>query len=185
MLKDGTQTATAAVGFAQGITTPTGKGLTAGGSQALIGYFAKRAAADQSITTNTTLASATNMSFSIAANEEWVADFYLVGGDNLLTTGIKLALTVPSGATMLLSVGWILTGVVATGSDYKKTTTSGTALDFQTTDLPVNSGIGIGTVWVLNSSTAGTVQLQIAQSSSSATALILQKGSHMIANRIA
>lgn len=184
ILKDGTQTATAGVPFAAGLTTPTGFGLTAGGSQALIGYFAKRATADQSITTNTTLASATNMSFAIAASEEWFADFYLDTGDTLGTPGVKWAVTVPAGATLNLAVYAV--GNTQATPLYQQTTTGGGALDFTAALL---AGVGkagfIAAVWVLNSTNAGTVQLQIAQSTSSATALVLKKGSHMIANRVA
>lgn len=184
LLKDGTQTATAAIPFANGLTTPTGYGLTAGGSQALIGYFAKRATVDQSITSNTTLASATNMSFSIAASEEWVAQANWDLGDALSTTGIKVAVTVPSGATVNLAV--LIAGNTQTTPSYLTTTTGGAALDFTTTFLAgAGKGPGIISIWVLNSSNAGTVQLQIAQSTSSGTALAIRKGSFLIANRIA
>lgn len=183
--KDGQTTTTAAVPFALGLTTPTGYGLTAGGSQALIGYFAKRATANQSITSSTTLASATNMSFAIAASEEWMADFDLDVGALLSTTGIKLAATVPAGATLNISAAWVgSAGLNQCGQG--RTTSSGTAIDFTAAAMGAISNAQIRVIlWVLNSSTAGTVQLQFAQSTSDVTAVTIRKGSHMLANRVA
>ena len=153
-----------------------------------LGISYGRATADQSITTNTTLASATNMSFSIAASEEWIATFDLDIGAALLTTGIKLAVTVPAGATLNFIAGLIPFSVDTGGSDRltRRTTTGGAALDFTTATLPgADNAMFRLSVWVLNSTNAGTVQLQIAQSTSSGTALVLRKGSFMRADRIA
>lgn len=184
--KDGQSTTSAAIPFALGLTTPTGYGFTAAGSQALIGYFCKRATVDQSITSNTVLASATNMSFAIAASEEWVADFDWDVGGSMLTTGIKIAVTVPAGAT-LNATSFASCQTIAVGDNQNaRTTTSGADFGFSSASMAgsANSVIRIS-VWVLNSTNAGTVQLQIAQATSSVTALVLRKGSHMLANRVA
>lgn len=147
-----------------------------------LGIVATRATGDQSITTNVTLASATNMSFAIGASEEWIADFDMVVGDDLTTTGVQFAVTVPSSATMLFGLSIASSAPAAVG---RYTTTGGAALDYTTGLTLGNQGIVHGTAWVLNSTNAGTVQLQIAQSTSSGTALVLKKGSHMRAQRIA
>ena len=154
----------------------------------VLGIRATRATADQSITSDTTLASATNMSFPIAANEEWVADFVLDVGAALKTTGMKLAVTVPSGATLNVNAHVGIDhfgGFAQSNVCVIRTTTGGAALDFTTAYL-ANTDIAQArvSVWVLNGATAGTVQLQIAQSTSSVTALVIRKGSHMLANRI-
>lgn len=155
----------------------------------VLGIKAARASVDQIITTTETLANATNLSFIIAANEEWIADFTLDVGAALKTTGMKLAVTVPSGAALNVNAhvgidhfgGYAQSNVCAA-----RTTTSGAALNFTTVYL-TNTDIAQArvSVWVLNSTTAGTVQLQIAQSTSSATALVIRKGSHMLSHRIA
>lgn len=146
---------------------------------ALPGLVVKRATADQSITSNTTLASATNMSFAIGASEEWVADFDLDCGDALGTaTGAKFAVTVPAGATL---------NAIVTASAIPvdvRTTTGGGSLDIGSFPAAALTQLIRISVWVLNSTTPGTVQLQIAQSASSGTALVLRKGSHMRAYRI-
>lgn len=162
--------------------------LTVGTGGTSYGEFVKRATADQSITTNTTLASATNLSHAIAASEEWVSDTSLTLSAALATTGFKLAATFPVGATVRVSVGVTPTGVdEINGRYFKTTTTGGAALDFSAAELN-DTGAGAMvkiSIWVLNGANAGTVQLQIAQSTSSASALVLEKGSHMIAKRIA
>ena len=154
----------------------------------VLGIKAARATADQSITSNTTLASATNLSFTIAANEEWIADFTLDVGAALKTTGMKLAVTVPSGATLNVNARAGIDhfgGFAQSNVCVIRTTTGGGALDFTTAYL-ANTDIAQVrvSVWVLNGATAGTVQLQIAQSTSSATALVIRKGSHMLSHRI-
>ena len=154
----------------------------------VLGIRATRATVDQSITSSTTLASATSMSFPIAANEEWIADFTLDVGAALKTTGVKLALDVPSGATLNVNAHVGIDhfgGYAQSNLCVQRTTTDGAALDFTTAHL-TNTDIAQVrvSVWVLNGATAGTVQLQIAQSTSTATALVIRKGSRMLSHRI-
>lgn len=144
-----------------------------------------RAAADQSITASTSLTNATDLGFSIAASEEWVADFYLDVGALVSSTGIKLAVTVPASATLNAIGQWIGIGSV-NQCHGARTTTSGAALDFTATDMTsVSNALIHVSVWVLNSTNAGTVQLQFAQSTSNATAITIRKGSHGDALRVA
>src|SRR5437899_7698614 len=63
-------------------------------------FLTIRKTADQSITSSTTLTDDTHLKFAIAANEEWWADIYLDAGASLNTTGIRLAVTTPAGATL-------------------------------------------------------------------------------------
>lgn len=158
------------------------------GQNAVVGGRAvARASADQSITSNTTLANATNLAFAVAANEEWAATFNVILGDGLGTTGVKLAVTTPAGATQQIDASWIGLVSPTTATDtYATTTTSGAALDFTSAGMGNVGGKAMMrvTVWVLNGATPGNVQLQIAQSTSSVSALILRKGSHLVAERI-
>lgn len=147
--------------------------------------YSRRKTADQSITSSTTLTNDTHLFFSIAASEEWIAEFILDAGAALGTTGLKVAITTPAGATQNIRA-ILVADVVAVANAYKRTTTSGAALDFTALQL-----VGVGdsevrvSVWVLNGATPGTVQLQFAQSTSSVTAVTLRKGSFMNANRAA
>lgn len=197
MLKDGTQTITANIPMSSFKFTGLAAGSASGDSVRyeqvnLLAWnpLPARASADQSITSSTVLANATNMSFSIAASEEWVATFYCHIGAALSTTGVKLAITTPASATQDITVGMfplLDNAAASTNTRFSiTTTTSGATLDFVTGELSgATSALAIVSVWVLNSTNAGTVQLQFAQSSSSGTAVTIRKGSHVVANRIA
>lgn len=135
--------------------------------------YGYKTSADQT-TTSATGVDVTGMSFSIAASETWVVDFYLgvtVSGAN----GMKVALTVPSGATMYLASK----GTQATPS---VTTTSGTL----STNIANASPTGIHLhALIQNSTNAGTVQLQFASGDGVVSAAIKQNQAYFIANRLA
>lgn len=144
-----------------------------------------RTTADTTYTTNTTLADITGLSFPIAANEEWRADFYVSCGSEISTTGVKLAVTVPSGATLQADAGISPNGVDVNTVFLRNTTTGGAALEYTTSQVAAASrGLVHVSIWVLNGVTPGTVQLQGAQSTSSGTALTLAKGANFLANKI-
>lgn len=153
---------------------------------ALPGTARGRASADQSLTSQDVLQNATNLSFAIGASEEWVASFYLDAGANIATTGIKIAVDVPASATLNVAANLNPTIITALNLAFGRTTSDATAIDFSaaTQVATTNAGIRVD-VWVLNSTNAGTVQLQFAQSTSSGTALVLRKGSYFTAYRIA
>lgn len=158
--------------------------ITQGGS--ILSAVAKRATADQSLTTNNSLTNATGMSFSIAANEEWIVQINCDFGAVLSTTGLQIGATLPAGATADFDVN--LSDIAVTlGNVLSGTTTTpatGIALAAATLAGITNAGAIID-LWVLNSTTAGTVQFQFAQNTSSGTALTLRKGSYLIGWRVA
>lgn len=142
----------------------------------------KRKTADETVTSSTTLQDDDHLTFPIAANEEWIAEFILINiGDSLSTTGLKTAITVPAGATMDATSNFQGGTGDAQGV---RGTTSGAALTAYT---PAGSNLGNVRVyvWVLNGATAGNVTLQWAQNASSATALTARKGGHVKAVRLA
>lgn len=147
----------------------------------------KRKTADESVT-SATLQNDDHLTFSIAANEEWIANFYLHVGTLLINTGISLAVTTPSGATLnaFATVSAGAGGDVQTNSGFRRTTTSGSALEFISGSFPSGThGFAHLSLWVLNGANAGSIALQFAQGSGSATALTCHKGSHMVAVRVA
>lgn len=159
-------------------------GLINGGS--VLGIRAARAAADQALTTQTVLQNATSLSFAIGPSEEWLVQFDLDVGALLSTTGLQLAANAPAGATIdfdaTLSDIVVTLGNVLSGT----TTTVGGAIALPAATLAGITNAGaLCDLWVLNGSTAGTVQLQFAQNTSSGTALTLKKGSFMLAFRVA
>jgi len=171
---------------AQPAITSAGASLAWGTGVANFGTVARRKTADQSQTSNTVLTNDNDLSFSIAANEEWVAEFFIAAGNAIAsTTGINYAITVPSGA--VLNVGTILMFGQGSASSYIGLigTTSGSLLSFGAGGTSGNSNYIKISVWVLNGANAGTVNLQWAQGTSSATALTFKKGSFLQATRVA
>jgi hypothetical protein len=146
----------------------------------------KAVSADLSISASTTLANVPELSFTLAPNEIWVADLRLDVGAAIATTGLKVALVVPSGATINFAAGLIPNIYTALNLGSQRTTTSGTALDWVVaTQAAVASAQIVGQIWIRNGSTAGLAQIQAAQSTSSATALLIRAGSFLTAQRLA
>jgi len=143
--------------------------------------YVRRKSADESLNTSTTLQNDDDLVFPIAASEEWVADVNLDVGAALSTTGFKVAITVPSGATMSLCA---VASAFPGANTFKRTATSGTALDYTAaTAVDTNSSVRLF-LRVLNSTTAGNVQVQWAQSTSSGTNVTVRAGSFLVAEKV-
>lgn len=135
-----------------------------------------RKTAGQSVASSTVLVNDTHFSFAVAANDIWVVDAY--ADITMGVTGqIKVAMTVPSGAT--LNLDGLLAG--AGTAAYGNTQTSGTAIALVTV---LTAGILHVHACIVNSTNAGTVQLQWAQNSSDVTNTTLLINSFMIAHKI-
>lgn len=160
-----------------------------GTGTANFGTITKRKTADESVTSSTVLQDDDHLTFAIAANEEWVADFDLDVGGNLALHGIKVAITVPSGATLNVAASIVGPGPSGTGAANAtngRTTTSGAAIDLGLIFFGSSAtGLMRLSAWALNGATPGNVTLQFAQSTSNGTAVKLFKGSHMQATRVA
>lgn len=157
----------------------------------MVGAIAtQRVSPDVSLTTQTVLQTVTNsdgsmLAFDIGASEEWLATFTLDVGAGLSTTGLKIAVTTPAGATQNISVGISPSVVTAADVLFGRTTVSGTAIVFTAANLGgVTNAMVTVAVWVLNSTTPGSVVFEFAQNTSSATPLTIRQGSQMIANRL-
>ena len=134
-------------------------------------------AANESVASSTTLQNDDNLKFSVAANDIWTFELFLiVSGD--AAGDIKIAFTAPTGAT----INWGAIGqTIADAFSDAVVSGSGTTASF---------GVGAasrtilirGTVVV--STTAGTIQLQWAQDTSSVTATVVATGSHITAHQI-
>jgi hypothetical protein len=143
----------------------------------------KRKTADESVTSSVALQDDDHLTFAIAANEEWTAncDLYWNGAT---AGGIRVAVTVPSGASLLVSGSFFGVGASSTDNRFGATLTSGTAFIIfnPATDT---EGLLKLSIWVLNSTNAGSVTLQWAQAGSSGTPSKLLKGSFLQATRVA
>ena len=107
------------------------------------------------------------LSFAVAANEVWAFDGYLLV-TGALSGDIKLAFTVPSGATLRWSgIGDDIVDGNGSETNWAVIGTSGASAGYaiQTTETYIRVR---GTV--VNGATAGSVQLQWAQNTSNVTA---------------
>lgn len=145
--------------------------LWATGSSA--GVVAKVKTADESVTSSTTLQDDDHLSFSIGASETWA--FLIVSGETGGAGGFKWAFTLPSGASG--------TGTYWAVSDNNSANVSDITTGGTDTSVP-SAGTLIINGYVLNSTTPGTVQFRWAQNSSNATAMILKKGTILIAVKV-
>ena len=147
--------------------------------QALAPFMAYKSN-DQSVTSSTTLANDNALSLPVAANGTYffICMLKFEGGTSG-SSDLKFAWTGPSGFGM----NYQLTGLNAGG---------GSTLGFMRSATGSTGGTtGAGNVWgttmlgtVTASSTAGTLQLQWAQNTSSATATIVHAGSVLAMWRI-
>lgn len=151
-----------------------------------VGEFALRVSADEALTSQTALQNVTEQKVPIGPNEEWVVEFLLDLGADLATTGAKVAVAVPAGATANIVATLVPSTLAAANSAQRRTTTGGAALDFTAAaQVGVTDGLVRVVARVLNGATNGTIQLQFAQSTSSGTALTLRRGSYLRASRVA
>lgn len=143
----------------------------------------RRKTADESVTSSTTLQDDDHLVFPIGANEEFSITCDIDAGAFVgATTGLKIAINAPSGATLNATANVV--DLLDTNRNNRTTTVGGVL-------ITVAAGVfanGDCTVricaWVLNGSTAGNVTLQWAQQTSSGSALTFRKGSSLTATRI-
>jgi len=122
-----------------------------------------RMTSDKTYTTDTTLADLTGLSFAIAASEVWMF-FAAIHFVSPTAADIKFDSTLPSGAAGRHGL------LGARNEITHGSRTLGTVVDVSTIDSTDMFAIYTGTV--VNSTTAGTVQVQAAQNSSSGTTTV-------------
>jgi hypothetical protein len=159
-------------------TTPvTGQAMVYNGTQWAPAYGVprySRAAADQTSTT-TTLANATNMSFTVAAGSVYKYRFMILFTSGATQTGLRVSVTYPAVTTAGAWVN-IAAGGDSTGAFYQGVINSSGDIVTATTTAAASPAVEIATVeGVMVPSAAGTVQLQFA--SETGTAVVLKAGS--------
>jgi hypothetical protein len=135
-------------------------------------------AADQSVTSSTVLVNENSLSVSMSAVAK-VSVTWTLYVTMAAAAGIKLAVSVPTGATLLGTVVGIGVGA-AVGSDGELLTVSGTSVNVLDNVAFGASGIVTVTATVLGDGThAGNITLEFAQTTSSATSTTIKAGSGM------
>lgn len=146
----------------------------------------KMKAADESRTTNTVLSDDNTLLFAIGANDVWGGRCFLDVSAGLSTTGLKITIAAPSGASGNIHAGLTTNATSGKEVDVQATNTLGTALDFTAASLAPSATLGhLELIFrVANGANAGNISVQWAQSTSSGTALTMGAGSQMTADRI-
>ena len=139
-----------------------------------------RKSSDQTVTSSTTLVNDTQLKFAVAANETYIfqAWLYTYAADG--TPDIKTTFTGPAGSTVL----WSSSQVIFNASGATTLTVvapGGTVGDFFV-DANLRAIQLYGTI--LNGSTAGDVQLQWAQNTSSANGTSVKAGSSIFGIKV-
>ena len=141
------------------------------------GFCAKSKSGDESVTSSTTSQNDDHLVINVGANETWLIqyDIFLTVG---ASTDFKWKLSVPSGAA---AAAHVKIANNTTGADISNAT-AGTTTTTSTTSGTNHAHYQIFAK-VTSSSTAGAVQLQWAQGTSSGTALTLKSRSKLVAVR--
>jgi len=141
------------------------------------GFCAKSKSGDESVTSSTTSQNDDHLVLEIGANETWLIqyDLFITVG---ASTNLKWKVSVPSGSS-------------ASAHAKQANNTTGADISDATSDTTATTGTASGSnhghyqifLKVTSSSTAGAVQLQWAQGTSSGTALTLKSRSKLVAVR--
>ena len=139
-----------------------------------------RKSADETVNNSAVLQNDDHLLFAIAASETWVGSFVVFHtGDS--TADINLAVTVPSGATLLaeMMAAAPTTSAVQT---WNGVTASGASLGTPGLIAATNSSVIYFSVG--NGATPGNVQLQWAQAVATVANTTVKAGSHLVAERV-
>jgi hypothetical protein len=139
-----------------------------------------RKSSDQTVTSSTTLVNDSQLKFAVAANETYIfqAWLYTYAADG--TPDIKVTFTGPSGSTVLWSSSQVIFNAAA-ATTLTSVNPGGTSADLFVDAN--NRAIQLyGTI--LNGATAGDVQLQWAQNTSSANGTSVKAGSSIFGIKV-
>lgn len=153
-------------------------GAGAGGATVLV------KPSDESVTSSNTLQDDDDLTFAVAANEEWLFEFvvFMPGGDT--AADIKVSLGVPSGA----DYRWGVQGYdLDAESDLHMSAARINSVSFLQLGIPGASSLSIFVLrgHIVVDSTPGSVVFRWAQNASSATATTVAKGSYLVARKVA
>ena len=139
-----------------------------------------RKSSDQTVTSSTTLINDSQLKFAVAANETYIfqAWLYTFAADG--TPDIKVTFTGPAGSTVLWSSSQVIFNAAAA------TTLTVVAPGATTADLFVDANLRAIQLYgtISNSTTAGDLQFQFAQNTSSANGTSVKAGSSIFGIKV-
>lgn len=146
--------------------------------------IAKSAA--ESVTSSAALQNDDDLTFAIRAGDIWLVEYLLDVGALLSTTGLLLAVTVPSGATVNVSAACMPAVVTAADEYEKRSAVAGGTLTFAAAKLAAATDAQFRVMaYVANSTNDGSITLQFGQATSSGTAVTVRAGSFLRAVKLA
>lgn len=154
----------------------TSNGTTWTSAAPTSGWMAAYASSDKSVATSTSLSDWTGLSFSVAANKNYCFRF-VFSCDNFASGGSRVAFTAPASPSSIWYGGIVGAGSGTNPVNSGFVTTAGAA----SAASPIvgwSNVIGIIEGTLFNGSNAGTLQVQVAQSSASGTTTF-RKGSFL------
>ncbi|MEP7235254.1 MAG: hypothetical protein ABI778_08160, partial [Ignavibacteriota bacterium] len=158
------------------VTNPPSAG--SGGSSSTIGFAYK--ASDQSVTSSTTLVNDNDLAIAINANDTWEIHGELHADCSSSTPNIKVAFTIPAGATMKIFYNGISDGGVTAGASVL--TASGVSKTVNITG-GTSTYIQIHGI-VLNGGNSGNIQLKWAQGTSNGNSVILRTNTFLRGTKV-
>lgn len=163
-------------------TWEIGEVLTAAGVNAWLVPATQSRTADQSVTSSTALVDDNTLAAAVAANATYHVEAVLIFvGGTQGSSDLKIAWTAPAGVTMNWVAAGKNTGGTNTWTDAQ--TTPGATVALGTSGATVRMAKIEGTL--VTGATAGTLQLQWAQNTSSGTATTMKTGSVLQLTRTA
>ena len=144
-----------------------------------------RKAANQTVTSSTTLANDNHLALALSASATYLVDLFLIV-DGSTTGDFKMGWTFPTGATGDWTINAINTGAGAAATSGSITRA---AIALASSENAGAAGAGTKLILqprglVVTSTTAGTLQLQWAQNTSDATGTVVYAGSWMRLERV-
>lgn len=170
-----------AIGTSGQVLTSNGAGAAptfqnaSGGSGGVGSSICIDKTADETVTSSTTLQNDNEISFSIGASETWKGHMMLKLTANA-SAGFKFDFTLPSGAT------GNMTGVGGSAFGFSRRSVTG---GYGNTTTFTNNTVYLLSFTIINSTTAGTVQMRFAQNASDAAATTVMAGTLLQATRTA
>lgn len=162
-------------------TFTTGQVVAASDVNSWFVPLAATKANDQSVTSSTVLVSDSDLVLSVAASATYVVSGYLNYAGAAQGTGdLKLTFTVPAGATL----SYTLVRMDTAGATGLTNPSGATVTNVAGTSAVADRSVFISATLVLGG-TAGSLQLQWAQNTSSTTATVVRARSWLWAQRIA
>lgn len=151
---------------------------------AWVGHYSTHKSVAQTFST-TTLTNDADILIPILGSEHFNGRIFADVGNGLRATGVKVALTAPTGAVGSYVVGLMNDNVGAGNVDMLRASTMGQSLDFTAASIgtALNAMMDIS-FHVENSTNAGTIHLQFAQSTASTTPVTVHRATQLSADKV-